>query len=66
MTKIDQVAADMIAIYFAGVVKNQKQLREAVEALNKTRLFNGFLNVEAIARHNEATQGVKMEGLSGI
>ena len=66
MTKIDQTAADMIAIYFAGVVKNQKQLREAIEALNNTRLFDGFINVEAVARHNEATQGVKMEGLSEI
>lgn len=60
MNASDKIAADMIAIYFAGVAKTQKELRQAIVALNNTTLFEDALNVEAIARHNEATQGVRL------
>ncbi|NUM72737.1 hypothetical protein HUU40_00105 [candidate division KSB1 bacterium] len=60
MNASDKIAADMIAIYFAGVAKTQKELRQAIVALQNTTLFEDALNVEAIARHNESTQGVKM------
>lgn len=60
MTATDKIAADMIAIYFAGVAKTQKELRQAIIALNNTTLFDEALNVDAIARHNEATQGFKL------
>jgi hypothetical protein len=60
MTASDKIAADMIAIYFAGIAKTQEELRGAITALDQTTLFDGGLNIEAIARHNEATQGVRL------
>ena len=56
----NRIAADMIAIWFAGKVKTAAQLREAVQQLANTTLFPGMTNsdVEEIARHNEETQGV--------
>lgn len=58
----NKLFADMIALYFAGVVKTPEQLREAITALANSTLFPGMTasDVEEIARDNEATQGVKM------
>lgn len=60
MTRTDKIAADMIAIYFAGFAKTPAELRQAIIALNNTTLFGEKLNIEEIARHNEATQGVRL------
>jgi len=60
MTSTDKIAADMIALYFAGIKKTAADLREAITALDQTSLFDGGLNIEAIARDNEARQGIKM------
>ena len=60
MTASNKIAADMIAIYFAGIAKTAEDLRKAITALDQTTLFDGALDIEAIARHNEATQGIKM------
>ena len=65
LTSSDKVAADMIAVFFAGISKTQEDLREAITALDETSLFDGSLNVEAIARHNEATQGVRFDLAQG-
>jgi hypothetical protein len=59
MTKMDKTAADMIAIYFAGIAKTAAELRDAIAHLNAT-IFGGALNVEVIARDNEGKQGIKM------
>ena len=63
MTKLygsDKIAAEMIAIYWAGIAKDAASLRESIRALDESALFDGSLNIEAIARENEATQGIKM------
>ena len=53
--------ADMIALYFAGKVKTQSELRAAIRSLNETTLFDlADADLEIIARDNEARQGVKM------
>ncbi|QXN72450.1 hypothetical protein RCTHUNDERBIRD_41 [Rhodobacter phage RcThunderbird] len=60
MTPQNKLIADMISIYFAGVAKTQEELRSAISALAATKLFKDVSaeDVEAIARHNEATQGI--------
>lgn len=52
---------NMVAIYFAGKEKSPAELRDAIAALNSTTLFNLSADeLEAVARENEAKQGVKM------
>ena len=60
MTTNDKIAADMIAIYFHGVMKTASELRDAIKMLDETNLFESKLNVEEIARYNESTQGINM------
>lgn len=62
MTPQNKLIADMISIYFAGVAKTQEELRSAISALAATKLFKNVSaeDIEAIARHNEATQGVRL------
>lgn len=62
MKSSNRLAADMIALYFAGKIKTQQQLREAITALANSTLFPGMTaaDFEEIARHNEETQGFAM------
>ena len=60
MTTNDKIAADMIAVYFYGVMKSGLELRAAIKMLDNTNLFESNLNIELIARYNEATQGINM------
>lgn len=56
----NKLIADMISLYFAGVAKTPEELRKAISSLAATTLFTDVTadDVEAIARHNEATQGI--------
>jgi hypothetical protein len=61
MTANVKTLADLVAIYFAGKVKNQKELRDVIRALAETKLFDVTEEeIEKVARDNEATQGVKL------
>jgi hypothetical protein len=50
---------NMIALYFAGVVKTGAELRAAIKTLNETTLFNlTDEECEMVARKNEEAQGI--------
>jgi len=60
MTTTNKAVADMIATYFFGVPKTQVELRDAIRSLGKMFPTMTEADVEIVARHNEATQGVKL------
>lgn len=64
MNAQSKIAANMIAAFFFGKTKTQNELREAIKALSETTLFPNMTaaDIEQIARHNEATQGITIFG----
>lgn len=61
MTNQIETLKNVVASHFAGKVKTGEELRDVINQLAATELFNVTAEeCEMVARHNEATQGIKM------